>query len=301
VSARARREAIEGYVGILPWLVGFVLFTGGPILASGVLSLMHWDVVSPPRWAGLENYIELLTADPLFWTSLRVTLQYVALAVPLQIVFGVALSLLLNMPVPGIRMFRTLFYVPAVLSGVAVALMWMWVLQPDYGAVNTALALAGIQGPGWFWDPFWALPSVVLMSLWRSGATNAVIYLAGLQNISPHLYEAARVDGASAWRRFWSITLPLLTPTIFFQLVTGLIDAFQVFAEVYVITQGGPLRATFFYMLYLFQSGFQDFHMGYASALAWVLILITVAVALVVFRTSNRWVYYEAADERGRQ
>jgi multiple sugar transport system permease protein len=283
----------------LPWLIGLVAFTGGPILASGVLSLTQWDIVSTPRWAGLDNYVELFTKDPLFWQSLKVTLQYVVLAVPLQIVFGVLLALLLNLPVKGIRLLRTLFYVPAVLSGVAVALMWMWVLQPDYGAVNSALALAGItQGPGWFWDPFWALPSVVLMSLWRSGATNAVIYLAGLQNISPHLYEAARVDGANAWRRFWAITLPLLTPTIFFQLVTGLIDAFQVFAEVYVITQGGPLRATFFYMLYLFQNGFQDFHMGYASALAWVLIVITMGVSLVVFKTSQRWVYYEADAER---
>lgn len=299
MTPRARREALEGYLGILPWLIGLVAFTGGPILASGVLSLTQWDIVSTPRWAGLDNYVELFTKDPLFWQSLKVTLQYVVLAVPLQIVFGVLLALLLNLPVKGIRLLRTLFYVPAVLSGVAVALMWMWVLQPDYGAVNSALALAGItQGPGWFWDPFWALPSVVLMSLWRSGATNAVIYLAGLQNISPHLYEAARVDGANAWRRFWAITLPLLTPTIFFQLVTGLIDAFQVFAEVYVITQGGPLRATFFYMLYLFQNGFQDFHMGYASALAWVLIVITMGVSLVVFKTSQRWVYYEADAER---
>jgi multiple sugar transport system permease protein len=298
MSARERREALEGYLGILPWLIGFVAFTGGPILASGVLSLTNWDIVGTPRWTGLDNYIELFTNDPLFWTALRVTLQYVVLAVPLQVAFGVMLALLLNLPVRGIRVLRTLFYVPAVLSGVAVALMWMWVLQPDYGAVNAALSVAGIQGPGWFWDPVWALPSVVVMSLWRSGATSAVIYLAGLQNISPHLYEAARVDGANAWRRFWAITLPLLTPTIFFQLVTGLIDAFQVFAEVYVITQGGPLKATFFYMLYLFQTGFQDFHMGYASALAWVLIVVTMGVSLIVFRTSNRWVYYEAEAER---
>jgi multiple sugar transport system permease protein len=248
----------------------------------------------------LDNYVELFTADPLFWTSLRVTLTYVVFAVPLQIVFGVALALLLNMQLRGMHLFRTLFYIPAVLSGVAIALMFMWVLQPDYGAVNAALSLVGIEGPGWFWDPNWALPSIVLMSLWRAGATGAVIYLAGLQNISPHLYEAARVDGAGAWHRFWRITLPLLTPTIFFQLVVGLIDAFRVFAEVYVITQGGPLQATFFYMLYLFQVGFQDFHMGYASALAWVLILITTLVGVITFKTSDRWVYYEATDEPGR-
>jgi multiple sugar transport system permease protein len=300
LTPRARREAIEGYLGILPWLLGLIFFTAGPMVASAVLSLTNWDVVRPPVWIGLGNYVELFTADPLFWTSLRVTFTYVVFSVPLQIIFGVALALLLNMQLRGMHLFRTLFYIPAVLSGVAIALMFMWVLQPDYGAVNSALALAGIEGPGWFWDPRWALPSVVLMSLWRAGATGGVIYLAGLQNISPHLYEAARVDGASAWHRFWRITLPLLTPTIFFQLVVGLIDAFRVFAEVYVITQGGPLQATFFYMLYLFQVGFQDFHMGYASALAWVLILITALVGVITFKTSDRWVYYEAADEPGR-
>jgi len=300
LTPRARQEAIEGYLGILPWLLGLILFTAGPMLASAVISLTNWDIVRPPVWIGLGNYVELFTADPLFWTSLRVTLTYVVFAVPLQIIFGVALALLLNMRLRGMHLFRTLFYIPAVLSGVAIALMFMWVLQPDYGAVNSALALVGIEGPGWFWDPAWALPSIVLMSLWRAGATGGVIYLAGLQNISPHLYEAARVDGATAWHRFWRITLPLLTPTIFFQLVVGLIDAFRVFAEVYVITQGGPLQATFFYMLYLFQVGFQDFHMGYASALAWVLILITALVGVITFKTSDRWVYYEAADEPGR-
>jgi len=300
LTPRARQEAIEGYLGILPWLLGLIFFTAGPMVASAVLSLTNWDIVRAPVWIGLGNYVELFTADPLFWTSLRVTLTYVVFAVPLQIVFGVALALLLNMQLRGMHLFRTLFYIPAVLSGVAIALMFMWVLQPDYGAVNSALALVGIEGPGWFWDPAWALPSIVLMSLWRAGATGGVIYLAGLQNISPHLYDAARVDGASAWHRFWRITLPLLTPTIFFQLVVGLIDAFRVFAEVYVITQGGPLKATFFYMLYLFQVGFQDFHMGYASALAWVLILITALVGVITFKTSDRWVYYEAADEPGR-
>jgi multiple sugar transport system permease protein len=300
LTPRARQEAVEGYLGILPWLLGLIFFTAGPMVASAVLSLTNWDIVRPPVWIGLGNYVELFTADPLFWTSLRVTLTYVVFAVPLQIIFGVALALLLNMQLRGMHLFRTLFYIPAVLSGVAIALMFMWVLQPDYGAVNSALALVGIEGPGWFWDPAWALPSIVLMSLWRAGATGGVIYLAGLQNISPHLYEAARVDGASAWHRFWRITLPLLTPTIFFQLVVGLIDAFRVFAEVYVITQGGPLQATFFYMLYLFQVGFQDFHMGYASALAWVLILITALVGVITFKTSDRWVYYEAADEAGR-
>ena len=300
MTPRARQEAIEGYLGILPWLLGLIFFTAGPMVASAVLSLTNWDIVRAPVWIGLGNYVELFTADPLFWTSLRVTLTYVVFAVPLQIAFGVALALLLNMQLRGMHLFRTLFYIPAVLSGVAIALMFMWVLQPDYGAVNSALALVGIEGPGWFWDPAWALPSIVLMSLWRAGATGGVIYLAGLQNISPHLYEAARVDGASAWHRFWRITLPLLTPTIFFQLVVGLIDAFRVFAEVYVITQGGPLQATFFYMLYLFRVGFQDFHMGYASALAWVLILITALVGVITFKTSDRWVYYEAADEPGR-
>jgi multiple sugar transport system permease protein len=270
MSPRARREAREGYLGILPWLIGFLIFTAGPLVVSFFLSFTQWDIVRPPQWVGLNNYIRMFTEDKLFRTSLGVTFSYVLLSVPLQLVVGLALALLLNTKVRGMNIFRTVFY----------------------------LGIVGIQGPGWFWDARWALPSVVLMKLWAVGE-GAVIYLAGLQNIPPHLHEAASIDGASRWRKFWSITLPLLTPTLFFQLIIIMIDAFRVFTEAYVITKGGPLNATYFYMLYLYEEAFQNFNMGYASALGWVLTIITALASLVLFRTSNRWVYYEDSEERG--
>jgi len=297
MNARERREAREGYLGIMPWLIGFVLFTAGPLLASLAFSLTQWDIVRPPVFVGLANYVRMFTDDTLFRTALAVTFGYVLLSVPLQLVVGLLLALLLNASLRGMNLFRTIFYLPAVLSGVAVSLMWIWILHPDLGVVNGLLGLVGIQGPGWFWDQRWALPSVVLMRLWGVGG-GAVIYLAGLQNIPPHLYEAADIDGASAWRKFWSITLPLLTPTLFFQLITIMIDAFRVFTEAYVITKGGPLNATYFYMLYLYEEAFQNFNMGYASALGWVLTIITAAAALILFRTSSRWVFYEDSEER---
>jgi len=296
---RARREALEGYLGISPWVIGFLLFTLGPILASLYFSLTQWNIVETPKWIGFTNYVKLLTDDPLFTKALQVTLTYVALAVPLRLVVGLGLSLLLNLKVRGMDFFRTVFYLPAVLSGVAVALMWIWILHPEMGVVNNLLSLVGIQGPKWFWDPSTALISVVIMQLWYVGGS-AVIYLAGLQNIPPHLYEAAEMDGANRWARFRAITLPLLTPTLFLQLVTNLIDAFQVFTSVYIITGGGPLRATWMYMLYLYEQAFQEFNMGYASALAWILTVIIVALSVIVFRTSNRWVYYEDTGEKAQ-
>jgi multiple sugar transport system permease protein len=297
MSPRARREARAGYLGILPWVIGFVLFTAGPLVISFFLSFTQWDIVRPPQWVGLANYIRMFTEDQLFRISLGVTFSYVLMSVPLQLVVGLALALLLNVKVRGMNIFRTVFYLPAVLSGVAVSLMWIWILHPDLGVVNGLLGIIGVQGPGWFWDAHWALPSVVLMKLWAVGE-GAVIYLAGLQNIPPHLYEAASIDGASRWRQFWSITLPLLTPTLFFQLIIIMIDAFRVFTEAYVITKGGPLNATYFYMLYLYEEAFQNFNMGYASALGWVLTIITATASFVLFRTSNRWVYYEDSEER---
>ena len=289
----ARREAVEGLLGISPWLIGFLFFTAGPFVVSIVLSMTDWRIMIAPKFVGLTNYIQILTNDPNFWQSIRVTFTYVALALPLGLFAGLGLSLLLNQKVPGARAFGTLFYLPAVLSGVSVALMWMWLLNPDYGVVNTLLGLVGIQGPNWFWDPDWALPSVVLMSLWRVGGS-AIIYLAGLQNISPHLYEAAEIDGAGRLAKLRHITIPMLTPTIFFQLVMELIDAFQVFTVIYVITDGGPMRSTLFYMFYMFRTAFEDFDMGYASALAWIMGLIILGFTALVFKSSPLWVFYES-------
>lgn len=289
----ARREAIEGYINLTPWMIGFLAFTAFPIVVSIILGFTEWTVVKDPRFIGLDNYVRMFTADPLFWQSLRATLGYVALSLPLKLIFGLALALLLNLKIPGINIYRTLFYIPAVISGVAVSLMWIWLLQPDTGVVNTLLGYAGIQGPKWFWDSDWALMSVALMSIWRVGGS-AIIYLAGLQNIPVQLYEAAQVDGANAWRRFWRITLPLLTPTIFFQLVIEMIDSFKIFTEAFVITQGGPLKATYFFLYYFYEEAFRNFNMGYASALALILTLVILLATVFVNYTSKRWVYYEA-------
>ncbi len=274
-------------------MIGFLAFTAFPIVVSIILGFTEWTVVKDPRFIGLDNYVRMFTADPLFWQSLRATLGYVALSLPLKLIFGLALALLLNLKIPGINIYRTLFYIPAVISGVAVSLMWIWLLQPDTGVVNTLLGYAGIQGPKWFWDSDWALMSVALMSIWRVGGS-AIIYLAGLQNIPVQLYEAAQVDGANAWRRFWRITLPLLTPTIFFQLVIEMIDSFKIFTEAFVITQGGPLKATYFFLYYFYEEAFRNFNMGYASALALILTLVILLATVFVNYTSKRWVYYEA-------
>jgi multiple sugar transport system permease protein len=293
MSRMARREAIEGYIGISPWLIGFAVFMAFPILASAGLSFTDWRITVAPEWVGLRNYIRMFTTDDEFYQALRVTFTYVLISLPLNLLVGLALSLLLNSKVPALSFFRTLFYLPVVLSGVSVALMWMWLLNPEYGLVNTMLAAIGIPGPQWFWHPSTALLSVVLMNLWRVGGS-VIIYLAGLQNIPPHLYEAAEIDGAGPWAKLANVTLPMLTPTIFFQLVMELIEAFRVFTAVYVITNGGPVGSTLFYMFYMFRTAFVDFRMGYASALAWVISIIIMACTFLVFRSSALWVYYES-------
>jgi len=297
MSKAARREAIEGYIGIAPWLIGFLVFLAFPILASLALSFTDWRITVAPEWVGLRNYIRIFTADKDFYQALRVTFLYVAISLPLNLIVGLFLSILLNSKVPALDFFRTLFYLPVVLSGVSVALMWMWMLQPDYGLVNSMLAAIGIQGPQWFWHPSTALLSVVLMNLWRVGGS-VIIYLAGLQNIPPHLYEAAEIDGAGFWSKLYNVTIPMLTPTIFFQLVIELIEAFKVFTAVYVITGGGPIGSTLFYMFYMFRTAFVDFRMGYASALAWIISIIIMAFTFLIFRSSALWVYYESEGKK---
>lgn len=294
-----RREEIEGYIAIAPWLIGFVVFTVGPIIASLVLSFTHYDAIGSPRWAGLANFRNL-AEDPRFFQSLKVTGAYSALALPLGLVGGLSLSLMLNLRLPGINFFRTLFYLPSVIAGVAVSALWLWIYQPEFGLLNYLLGLVGIQGPDWLGDPGTALYALVMMSLWGIGG-GAVIYLAGLQNIPPHLYDAAKVDGAGVFQRFAHITLPLLSPTIFFLLVTGVIGSFQVFTNVAILTRGGPEDSTLLYMYYLYQSGFQNFEFGYASAVAWIGAIISLVLALVVFRTQAVWVHYEAERVQAKE
>jgi multiple sugar transport system permease protein len=290
------KEALCGYISIAPWLIGFVVLTFIPMLSTVYYSFTQWTIMEPPIWIGLRNYIRMFTADPLFYLAIKATSLYVAMSLPIIIVFGVLLSLLLNMKIRGMNFYRTLFYIPAVISGVSIALLWTWLLQPDVGIVNTLLSYIGIEGPKWFWDPKWALVSVASMSLWKVGGS-AIIYLAGLQNIPPQLYEVARIDGAGRLSIFFRITIPLLTPTLLFQLIIQMIEAFKVFTEAYVITKGGPLKATYFYLLYFYEEGFLHFNTGYASALILFLVVIIMSMTVLVNQTSKRWVFYEGEEK----
>lgn len=291
----AREEERAAYLFLLPWLIGLVVFLIGPIIASVIISMTDWNLVSSPQWVGLANYQEMLFDDRNFWQSIRVTLYYTLLSVPLFMVSGLGLSLLLNMRLQGMNWFRTLLYLPSVLSGVAVAVLWVSLLNPDLGAVNWVLRGLGVANPPrWLSSPQWAVPSVVLMGMWGVGG-GAIIYLAGLQNIPPQLYEAATIDGAGAWRKFIHITIPMLTPTLFFVLITSLLGAFQVFDTAFVLggSRGGTSGALRFYLLNMWNEGFRNGRLGYASALAWVLVLLATIVIMIMFRTSARWVYYE--------
>ena len=288
----ARREALTFYLLISPWLLGLLLFVLGPMVASLVISFTKWDLLSPARFVGLDNYEKMFTRDPLFWQSLKVTAIYTLVYVPVELTGGLVLALLMNQKLRGIGLFRTIYYLPSVLPGVAFVVLWMWILHPDVGLINTLLSYVSIEGPRWLADPDWALPALLMMSLWGLGRA-MVIYLASLQGIPQHLYEAASIDGANRWQSFWKITLPMLTPTIFFNLVLSVISTFQTFTSAFVATNGGPLDSTLFYVLYIFRQGFEYFNMGYASALAWVLFLIILALTLVIVRSADRWVYYE--------
>jgi len=293
----AVREAIEGYLFISPWIVGFLILTAGPMLAAFVLSFMNYDVVSTVEFVGIQNFVDLFTHDSLFWTALRVTMLYVIVSVPLGIGFSFAIALLLNQRLAGLRFLRTIYYLPSLVSGVAVSLLWLWIFQPDFGILNAALRVVGIQGPKWLFSEQWALPALIVMSLWGVGGP-LFIYLAALQSIPTNLYRAASVDGASWWQRFRYVTVPMMTPILFFNLVMGVIASFQTFTQAYVMTQGGPNHATLFYILYLYQNAFQYLKMGYASALALILFLIILLMTLVIFRSSAVWVYYESWSQR---
>lgn len=288
---RAKRDLI-GYLFISPWLIGFFAFTAWPFLRSIHLSFTRYNIVSSPLWVGWANYRMLLTQDELFWKSAWVTIKYAAFSVPLAIVFGVLLALLLNANVRGIAVFRTIFYLPSIVPTVATSVLFIWILNPNIGLVNRMLKVVGIDGPAWLNTAPWAFWSLVMMALWGVGGS-MVIYLAGLKDIPVHLYEAATLDGANAFRKMRHITLPMLTPVIFFNLVMGIVGAFQVFTQAYVITPGGgPQDSTYFYSLYLYNRAWKYLDMGYASAMAWMLFLVIVALTAVVFRTQRKWVHY---------
>jgi multiple sugar transport system permease protein len=291
-STLERREARTAYALISPWIVGFIIFTLGPMVASFIFSFTDYSIIKTPSWVGFANFLEMFFQDYRFWHSLKVTLKYAIFAIPMGLILGLLLALLLNTKVPGISIWRTLYYTPSVVSGVAVAILWAYLFNPQYGLINWMLSLVGIKGPGWLNSPDWALWALIIMSLWGVGG-GMIIYLAGLQGIPTQLYEAAEVDGATKIRQFFSITLPLITPVLFYNLVIGIISTFQIFTSVYVMTAGGPVESTLFYNLYLYNNAFRYQRMGYASALAWMLFVIVLVLTLLVFRSSAMWVYYE--------
>jgi multiple sugar transport system permease protein len=285
-------ENVAGFLFISPWIVGFLSFELGPILAAGYLSLTSYDLLAEASFVGLRNYDRMFTRDPLFWASLRITTIYSIAAVALHVIFGVALALLLNNNIRGIAVYRAIYYLPAVVSGVAVAYMWVWVLNPEAGIVNTILRYVGIQGPNWLFNAELALPTFVALSVWGVGG-GMVLYLAGLQGVPTALYEAAQLDGAGWLARTRYVTLPMISPVIFFNVIIGIINSFQVFTVAFIMTNGGPANATLFYVLNLYRKAFEEFKMGYAAALAMVLFVVIMALTVAAFRVSNRLVHYE--------
>jgi multiple sugar transport system permease protein len=291
-----RREALVGILFALPWMIHFLALTLGPMLFSLYASFTTYNIVSAPRWIGTANYRFIFTTDERFRLSLYNTLYYVVVRTPFVIVFSLIFAILLNNPIPGKRVFRTIFYLPTVITGVAAIFLWIWVLNPA-GLLNRGLALVGIRGPNWFYDPNWSKPGLIVMSMWYLGSP-MLIFLAGLQDVPQHLYEAAEIDGAGTLSKFWSVTLPLLSPTIFFQIVTAIIGGFQVFNTAFVVSitahtqPGDPAQSLLFYAVYLYLRGFRQLQMGFASALAWILFVMVLVVTLIQVRLSERWVFY---------
>jgi multiple sugar transport system permease protein len=290
------REAIHGYIFMLPAILGLLIFLLGPIVVSLYLSFTRYDLLTPPQWIGLGNY-QTLFKDPLFWQSLRVSALYSVISVPLGLAFSLLAAVLLDQKMRGIAIFRSIYYLPTVISGVGVAMLWRWMFNSQYGVINVLLGKLGIDGPSWITDERWALPALIFASLWGIGGT-MLIFLAGLQGIPTELYEAAEIDGAGRFRQFLAITVPMLSHVTFFNLVLGIIGALQNFTDAFVMTGGGPNNATLFLTLYLYRNAFLYLNMGFASAVAWVLFLIVLMLTLAVFRSSPLWVFYETEQRR---
>ncbi|MEZ4870553.1 MAG: sugar ABC transporter permease [Caldilineaceae bacterium] len=291
LSLRAREELIA-YLLITPWIIGFLIFTLGALIFSLLISFYNTDLLSPAKFIGLGNYQEMLFDDELFWKALRVTTFYTVGIVPLQVGLGLLVALLLNQKVRGIGFWRTVFYLPSVVSGVAVAMIWLWFFNPDLGLFNALLAKVGITGPRWLFSETWALPSLILTGVWSIGP-GMLIFLAGLQSISQELYEAAKLDGATTWRLFRHITIPMLSPQILFNTVIGIIGSYQVFTASFILTDGGPNNATLTLVLYLYRRGFLMARFGYSAAIAWALFIIIMIFTLFTMRSSRSSVFYE--------
>lgn len=294
-SKAKRRENLYGYLFLLPWLVGFLGLFIGPGLYSLYLSLTEYSLLGAPRFIGADNYVKMFTADQLFWPSLGRTFYFAVVAVPLGVLGSMILAILLNAKLRGVTVYRTLFFMPSLVPLVASVILFKWLLHADFGIVNQGLRSLGIDPPGWFSDRNWAIPSLILMRLWGTiGGTQMIIFLAGLQGIPTELYDASSIDGANAWQRTRHVTIPLLTPTIFFNTVLGIIGALQTFAAAFLLTPegGGPGFATWFYALHIWKHAFDYFNMGYAAALAWFFALIIVGLTIFQMQMSKRWVFY---------
>ncbi len=307
-SRSSRRRIINFRNGVLfasPWMIGFLIFTIYPIATSLYYSFTNYNIIQAPQWRGLYNFKTLFLEDDLFWISIKNTLYMVLIGLPLGLIVSLTIAMLLNLDVKGMTTYRTIFYLPSIMPAVASAVLWMWILNPQYGMVNVLLYKIGINGPGWLVDPKWSKPALIMMNTWAVGGA-VLIYLAGLKGIPLQLYEAAEIDGANWWNKFWNVTIPMLSPTILFNLIMGLIGTFQYFTAPYIMTRGvgsnvppgSPRNSTLFYSIYLFQNAFAYFKMGYASAMAWILFVLILLATLIVFKSSASWVYYEGGIRR---
>ncbi|MFD1676254.1 carbohydrate ABC transporter permease [Alicyclobacillus fodiniaquatilis] len=285
-----------GYLFIAPTILGMLIFVLAPVIFGFIVSLTHWDIISPMQWAGFSNYRKLFTADPLFYQSLRVTFYYGVVSVILINILALFLASLLNAKIRFKSFFRTVFYIPTIVPLVAAIVIWSFIYNPEYGLLNTVLGFFHIQPQNWLYNSSLVIPAMIVMSLWGAG-NNMVIYLAALQGVPQHLYEAIDMDGGGLWRRFWNVTVPMISPIIFFNFVTDFINSLQTFAQGQIMTDGGPNNASLFYILNLYNQAFTNNAMGYACALAWVLFIIVAICVGIIFRFSNRWVYYEGGAQ----
>ncbi len=297
---KIKRDTLTFYGFISPWLIGFFIFSLYPLIYSIFISFHKWDLIGDMKFIGIDNYVQAFSGkDKWFYQSLKVTLYYTFLSVPLQLIVGFCIALLMNQKVRGMNLFRTIFYMPSLVSGVALSTLWLYIFNYNFGLLNNVLGLLGIAQQKWLLSPGWVIPSLVLMSLWGVGG-NMVVYLAGLQDVPQDIYEAASIDGAGAWSKFKNVTIPMMSPIIFFNLIMGIIGSFQTFTQSFIMTEGGPNGASMFYVLNLYQQAFKKFNMGYASALAWILFIIILAFTALIFKSSNLWVFYETEVKQKR-
>lgn len=298
VLAKVNKRAWP-YLFILPWIIGFLVFTLGPLVLSFVMSFFDWSITGTPKFRGLGNYIEMFTTDDQALKSLSISLKYAAIFVPLNMIIALVLAMLISQPVKGAKFFRTIFYIPAVISGVAVSIIFGWLLNGNYGVINYLLSLLGIDGPQWLVDPKWAIIAIIFASAFGVGSMMLIFYT-DIKNIPIDLYEAAAIDGAGPARQFFSITLPMITPTILFNLITSIISSFQQVTLVMLLTNGGPMKSTYFYGLMTYNNAFKFHKLGYASANAWVMFIIILLLSALVFKSSDTWVFYESTANKNK-